>query len=165
MHICSYYNLLFLRFYVFSLRFILFLLRGLWGENRLWVLPIRLYRVRLTQCSCVDAFVVDLVIPGCAFYGSTYFRLGTRRLPVILFVSHFECPLYPVVYCMVCLGLWKKPFFSFRVFFQEKNMFFSCFFRFFRFFFLASDFLIFKDLTYGYCKLMMLFRTQTFLLD
>ena len=38
-------------------------------------LPIRLYRVHLTQCSCIDAFVVDLVIPGCAFYGSTYLRI------------------------------------------------------------------------------------------
>ena len=92
-----------------SLRFILFLLHGLWGENRLWVLPIHLYRVRLTQCSCVDAFVVDLVIPGCAFYGSTFFRMSTRRLPVILFVSHFECPLCPVVYCMVCLW-WPRRF-------------------------------------------------------
>ena len=73
------------------------------------MLPIRLYRVRLTQCSCVYAFVVDLVIPGCAFYGSTYFRTSTRRLPVILFVSHFECPLYPVVYCMVCLW-WPRRF-------------------------------------------------------
>ena len=73
------------------------------------VLPIRLYRVRLPQCSCVDAFVVDLVIHGCAFYGSTSFRMSTRRLPVILFVSRFECPLYPVVYCMVCLW-WPRRF-------------------------------------------------------
>ena len=84
-----------------SLRFILFLLHGLWGEFRL--LPIRLCGVRLTQCSYVDAFVVDLVIHGCSFYGSTTFRMSTRRLPVILFVSRFECPLYPVVCCAVCL--------------------------------------------------------------
>ena len=58
----------------------------------------------------------------------------------------------------------KKTVFFISCFFQEKNMFFSCFFRFFRFFFLAYDFFIFKDLTYGYCKLMMLFKTQTFLL-
>ena len=120
MLICSYFNVLSLRFLLWkrgwgggsnglSLRFILFLLHGLWGENRLWVLPIRLYRVRLTQCSCVDAFVVDLVIHGCAFYGSISFRMSTRRLPVILFVSHFECPLYPVVYCMVCLW-WPRRF-------------------------------------------------------
>ena len=37
------------------------------------------------------------------FYGSTTFRMSTRRLPVILFVSCFECPLYPVVCCAVCL--------------------------------------------------------------
>ena len=114
-HILTYY------FYVFivkmgvggsdglSLRFILFLLHGLWGEIRLWVLPIRLCRVRLTQCSCVDAFVVDLVIHGCAFIGSTFFRMSTRWLPVILFVSHFKCPLYPIVYCMVCLW-WPRRF-------------------------------------------------------
>ena len=70
-----------------SLRFILFLLHGLRGDIRLGVLPIRLYGVRLTQCSCVNAFVVDLVIHGCSFYGSTTFRMSTRRLPVILFVS------------------------------------------------------------------------------
>ena len=120
MHICSYFNLLSLRFLSWkrgggggsdglSLRFIFFLLHGLWGENRLWVLPIRLYRVRLTQCSCVDAFVVDLVIHGCAFYGSTSFKMSTRRLPVILFVSRFECPFYPVVYCMMCLW-WPRRF-------------------------------------------------------
>ena len=68
-----------------------------------YVLPIRLYGDRLTQCSYVDAFVVDLVIHGCSFYGSTTFRMSTRRLPVILFVSRFECPLYPVVCCAVCL--------------------------------------------------------------
>ena len=51
------------------------------------MLPIRLYGVHLTQCSCVDAFVVDLVIHGCSFYGSTTFGMSTRRLPVILFVS------------------------------------------------------------------------------
>ena len=44
-------------------------------------------------------------------------------------------------------------------------MFFSCFFFRFFGFFLASDFFIFKDLTYNYCKLMMLFKTQTFLFD
>ena len=56
----------------------------------------------------------------------------------------------------------KKTFFSFRVFFSGKKRFF---FVFFSFFFLASDFFIFKNLTYGYYKLMMLFKTQTFLLD
>ena len=53
----------------FSLRFILF--------------PIRLYRVRLTQCSCVDVSSLDLVIDGCTLYGSSSNRMSTRRLPVI----------------------------------------------------------------------------------
>ena len=78
------------------------------------MLLIRLYKVRLTQCSCVDAFVVDLVIHGCAFYGSTSFRMSTRRLPVMLFVSRFEYPLYPVVYCMVCLWLPRRFIVSLR---------------------------------------------------
>ena len=73
------------------------------------MVPIRLYRVRLTQCSCVETFVVGLVIHGCAFYGSTSFRMSTGRLPVILFVSRFECPFYPVVYCVVCLW-WPRRF-------------------------------------------------------
>ena len=67
------------------------------------MLPIRRSGVRLNQCSCVGAFVVDLIIIGCSFYGSTTFRMSTRWLPVILFVSRFECPLYPVVCCTVCL--------------------------------------------------------------
>ena len=113
MHICSYYNVLFLRFYREN---------GGWGGvmdlvygssstfymdcevKIICELPIRLYRVRLIQCSCVDAFVVDLVMPGFAFYVSTYFRMS-----VILFVSNFECPLYPVVYCLVCLW-WPRRF-------------------------------------------------------
>ena len=82
-----------------SLRVILFLLHGLWGENRLRVLPIRLYRVRLTQCSCVDAFVIDLVIHGCVFYGWTSFRMSTRRLPGILFVSRAHYILLFIAWC------------------------------------------------------------------
>ena len=74
---------------------------------------IRLYGVRLTQCSYVDAFVVDLVIHGCSLYGSTTFRMSTRRLPVILFVFSFRvtviscCLLHGVpmvaeeVYCLI----------------------------------------------------------------
>ena len=73
------------------------------------LLPIRLYRVRLTQCSCVDVSSLDLVIHGCTLYGSYSCRMSTRRLPVILFVSHFECTLYPVVYCLVCLW-WPRRF-------------------------------------------------------
>ena len=68
------------------------------------LLPIRLYRVRLTQCSCVDALSLALVIHGCTLYGSSSCRMSTRRLPVIIFVSCFECTLFPVGYCLV--GLW-----------------------------------------------------------
>ena len=35
--------------------------------------------------------------------------MSTRRLPVILFVSRFECTLYPVMYCLVCLW-WPRRF-------------------------------------------------------
>ena len=72
-------------------------------------MPIRLYRVRLTQCSCIDASSLDLIIHGCTLYGSSSCRMSTRRLPVILFVSRFECTLYPVVYCLVCLW-WPRRF-------------------------------------------------------
>ena len=67
--------------------------------------------VRLDQCSCVGAFVVGLIIFGSYFYGSTTFRMSTRQLPVILFVSRFECPLYPVVCCAVCLW-WPRGKFT-----------------------------------------------------
>ena len=43
-------------------------------------------------CSHVDAFIVDLVIHGCSLYGSTTFRMSTRRLPVILsFLVSSDC--------------------------------------------------------------------------
>ena len=51
---------------------------------------IRLYGIRLPQCSSVDAFVVDLLIHGCSFYGSTTLRMSTRRLSVMLFVFSFR---------------------------------------------------------------------------
>ena len=63
----------------------------------------------LTQCSCVDVSSLDLVIHGCTLYGSSSSRMSTRRLPVILFVSRFECTLYPVMYCLVCLW-WPRRF-------------------------------------------------------
>ena len=53
---------------------------------------IRRSGVRLDQCSCVDAFVMGLIIFGSYFYGSTTFRMSTRRLSILLFVSRFECP-------------------------------------------------------------------------
>ena len=67
--------------------------------------------VRLDQCFCVGDFVVGIIIFGSYFYGSTTFRMSTRRLPVILFVSCFECPLYPVVCCTVCLW-WPRGIFT-----------------------------------------------------
>ena len=53
---------------------------------------IRRSGVHLDQCSCVGAFVIALIIFGSYFYSSTTFRMSTRRLPVLLFVSRFECP-------------------------------------------------------------------------
>ena len=58
--------------------------------------------VRLDQCSCVCAYVVGLIIFGRYFYGSTTFRMSTRRLPVILFVSRIE---YPFISCCLLRGV------------------------------------------------------------
>ena len=77
--------------------------------NFVCVMPIRLSRVRLTQCSCVDVSSLDLVIHGCTLYDSSSSRMSTRRLPVILFVSRFECTFYPVMYCLECLW-WPRRF-------------------------------------------------------
>ena len=85
-----------------SLRFVLFLLHGLCGEFRLLSVTICLYGVRLTQCSYVDAFVVDLVIHGCSLYGSPTFRMSTRRLPVILFVFSFLSDCYILLFVVCC---------------------------------------------------------------
>ena len=71
---------------------------------------IRQSGVRLDQCSCLGAFVVGLIIVGSEFYGSTTFRMSTRRLPVILFVSRSSIHLYPVVCCAVCLWWPEKAF-------------------------------------------------------
>ena len=62
---------------------------------------IRRSGVRLDQCSCIGAFVVGLIIFGSYFYGSATFRMSTRRLPIILFVSRFECPF---ISCCLLLG-------------------------------------------------------------
>ena len=67
--------------------------------------------VRLDQCSCIGAFVVGLVIFGSYFYGSTTFRMNTRRLPVILLVSRSSIHLYPVVCCSECLW-WPEEAFT-----------------------------------------------------
>ena len=55
--------------------------------------------VRLNQCSCISAFVVGLIVFGNYVYGSTTFRMSTKRLSVILFVSRSSIHLYPVVCC------------------------------------------------------------------
>ena len=52
--------------------------------------------VRITPCSCICASVVGLIIFGSSFCGSPTFRMSTRRLPVILFVSHIE---YLFIFC------------------------------------------------------------------
>ena len=60
-------------------------------------MPIRLYRVRLTQCSCGDVSSLDLIIHGCPLYGSSSIRMSTRRLPVItlyLFQEYEETCLF-----------------------------------------------------------------------
>ena len=58
--------------------------------------------VHITQCSYIGAFVVGLIIFGSYFCGSTSFRMSTRRLPVILFVSRFE---YPIISCCLLRGV------------------------------------------------------------
>ena len=63
---------------------------------------IRLYGVRLPQCSYVDAFVIDLVIHGCSLYGSTTLRMSTRRLTVMIFVFSFRVT---VISCCLLHGM------------------------------------------------------------
>ena len=58
--------------------------------------------VRITQCSYIGAYVVGLIIFGRYFCGSTSFRMSTRWLPVILFVSRFE---YPIIFCCLLRGV------------------------------------------------------------
>ena len=58
--------------------------------------------VRITQCSYIGAFVVGLIILGNYFGVSTSFRMSTRRLSVILFVSCFE---YPIISCCLLRGV------------------------------------------------------------
>ena len=68
------------------------------------------FGVRLDQCSCIGAFIVGLIIFGNYVYGSTIFRISTRRLPVILFVSRSSIHLYPVVCCAECLWWLEEAF-------------------------------------------------------
>ena len=58
--------------------------------------------VRFTPCSCIGTSVAGLVIFGNSFCGSTTFRMSTRRLPVLLFVSRIE---YPFISC--CFVAWS----------------------------------------------------------
>ena len=70
--------------------------------------------VRLDQCSCVGAFVIGVIIFGSYFYSSTTFRMSTRRLPVLLFVSRFECPF------ISCCSLRSVPMVA------EGDIYFVC---------------------------------------
>ena len=58
--------------------------------------------VRITPCSCICASVVGLIIFGNSFCGSHTFRMSTRRLPVVLFVSRIE---YPFISCCLLCGV------------------------------------------------------------
>ena len=54
--------------------------------------------VRLDQCSCIGAFVVGLIIFGNYVYGSTTFRMSTRR-----FTRHTLCISFRVSIISCCL--------------------------------------------------------------
>ena len=119
-------------------------------------IPPSMSMVGIMLCMCSGNVLLDMLFSFKKKYQYTYIHTPAR-------LPHFLCALWND-YKGVCRVV-KKTVFFISCFFREKNMFFSCFFRFFRVFFLASDFFIFRDLTYNYCKLMMLFKTQTFLFD
>ena len=58
--------------------------------------------VRITPCSCICASVVGLIIFVHSSCSSPTFRMSTRWLPVILFVSRFE---YPLISCYLLRGV------------------------------------------------------------
>ena len=58
--------------------------------------------VRITPCSYICASVVGLIIFGSSLCGSHTFRMSTRRLPVILFLSRIE---YPFIFCYLLRGV------------------------------------------------------------
>ena len=58
--------------------------------------------VRITPCSCICASNGEIIIFGNSFCGSSTFRMSTRRLPVILFVSRVE---YPFISCCLLRGV------------------------------------------------------------
>ena len=95
---------------------------------------IRLYGVCLNQCSYVDAFVVDLVIHGCSLYGSTTFRMSTRRLPVMLFVYSFRVT---VISCCLLHGV---PMVAEEVYYLIATNGVSIFYDFFIVFYLLSSY-------------------------
>ena len=77
------------------------------------VMPIHLYRVRLTQCSCVDVSSLDLVIHGCTLYGSSSSRMSTRRLPVITLCFSFRVHILSCFVLLVVSMVAEEVFFSF----------------------------------------------------
>ena len=94
---------------------------------------IHLYGIHLNQCSYVDAFVVDLVIHGCSLYGSTTFKMSTRRLPVMLFVFSFRVT---VISCCLLHGV---PMVAEEVYYLIAPNGVSIFYDFFIVFYLLSS--------------------------
>ena len=64
--------------------------------------PIRLIGIRFTHCSYIVAFVDDLFIHGCSFYGSTTLRMSTRRLSVMIFVFLVLSDCYILLFVAWC---------------------------------------------------------------
>ena len=58
--------------------------------------------VRIFPCSSFSASVVVGLIVGSSFCGSHTFRMSTRRLPIILFVSRVE---YQFISCCLLRGV------------------------------------------------------------
>ena len=58
--------------------------------------------VRITSCPYIVAYVIGLIIFGSSFCGSSTFRMSTRWLPVMLFVSRIE---YPFISCCLLRGV------------------------------------------------------------
>ena len=56
----------------------------------------------VAPCSCICTSVMGLIIFGSSFCCSHTFRMSTRWLPVILFVSRIE---YPFISCCLLRGV------------------------------------------------------------
>ena len=67
---------------------------------------------------------------GCRGRGSSSVATSCLRLEPVAVVPEGSCTPGGCA----CVGLWKKPFFSFRVFLRKKTCFFRVFFVFFGFF-------------------------------